>query len=309
MPYSVCIDIGGSKIAFAAVVGQTILARTALPTPQKDTFAFLQSLHTGVQTLLANSALPGEKPCKIGIGFPGFCTQGVVVHASNLHHLQGVDLATPLQQAFGCPVHLENDANCAALGEYHCGALQNARVGLMLTLGTGVGGGVVAEGRLLSGAQGCAGEIGHTTLVAGGLPCGCGRKGCLEQYSSTTALLRMARAQAQKHPSSLLHTVCGTLGALNGKGFFNALHAGDTAAGEAFAQFLYYLGEGLVSLCNAFNPDMVAIGGGISAEHALICPPLQAHVRQYAFPPGHNRTRVVPAQLLNDAGLLGASFL
>lgn len=200
----------------------------------------------------------------------------------------------PFAAGIWLPVLLENDANCAALGEYHCGALKNARVGLMITLGTGVGGGVVANGRLLSGAQGCAGEIGHTTLVANGLACGCGRKGCLEQYTSTTALLRIAKQQAQKYPGSLLHTVCTTLSSLNGKGFFQAVHAGDLAAKQAFDQFLFYLGEGLVSLCNAFNPDIIAIGGGISAQHALLCPPLQKHVQTFAFPAGHNQTRVVP---------------
>jgi len=274
--YTVALDIGGTKTAFAAVKDAHILARQQASTPQ-DTAGFLAMLCQGIEELMNIMQAPMDK---IGIGFPGACQKGVVLYASNLLFLNGVDIKGFLQNKYRCPVYMENDANCAALGEYLYGALQGAHTGLMVTLGTGVGGGCVIEGKVVSGAMGCACEVGHLPLVPNGLPCGCGQNGCLEQYVSTTALLRMAKNAAEQIPQSGLMQLVKQ-DALNGKTFFRALQQNDPAAQQALEEFLFWLEKGLLGLCNIFNPDIIAIGGGISRDFGEICRYLHGWDRLY----------------------------
>ena len=253
---------------------------------------------------------PGEIQ-SVGIGVPGlvFNETGVVVKTANMP-FANTPLRDIFQSRWQLPVYMSNDANCAAIGEYWCGAVAGCDPVVVITLGTGIGGGMVSNGKLFTGFAQSGMEVGHMVLHPGGEPCGCGNRGCWEQYASATALVRMAREEMSGRPESLLWDLCqGDAKQVDGRIVFEGAKRGDLAAQLALEQFRRELALGLINLVNILQPQVICIGGGIShADEAQLLIPLQKLMTQGCFdkerPP-----RLVRAALGNDAGIVGAAML
>lgn len=274
-----------------------------------DASGFLSALGSTLRQALAE--FERFQPRAIGLACAGTVDgeRGVVVDSPNLP-LENVPLASYLQDALEVPVVLENDANAALLGEAVCGAAAGLRQVVMLTLGTGIGGGLLLDGRLYRGVGGGAGELGHTIVQAGGLPCRCGSRGCLEMYAAGPALARYAAGRAGDpglDPAGPLLALYdagrltgGTVARLARKGHPGALLAVEELAG--------WLGVGLVNLVNTFNPEMIVVGGGVGELGELLLAPARAFLEANAMAPGRDQVRVVTAKLGNRAGLVGGAL-
>jgi glucokinase len=247
----------------------------------------------------------------VGVGTPGSVDreQGLVVHAYNLG-FDHVPLRSMLEIALpGIPIKLENDANAAALGEARCGGSKDYASNVLVTLGTGIGGGVVIDGRLLTGRNGAAGEIGHHVIVTDGYPCTCGRRGCWEAYASGTALIRQTMKAMHHAPDSAMHALAAASGKVNGRTSFDAARKGDQAGIAVVEKYLDYLSLGITNLVNILQPDAICVGGGLSGEGQPFLEAIQERVRQGSFKSNQGETAIVLAQLGNDAGLIGAAGL
>ncbi len=248
----------------------------------------------------------------IGIGAPGMVDgkRGVILYSNNLNW-KNVPLTEDIEKITGTPAYVTNDANAAALGEYAFGAGKMYDNIVFVTLGTGVGGGVVIEGRLYEGLGGAGAELGHMVVASGGEMCTCGRRGCLEAYASASALVRQGKKYMSEHSDTVLHELChGNIDELNGRIFFEAVRAGDYGANEVYEKYLDYLSEGLINLANIFRPDAIILGGGISAEGELLTKPLNERMNIGIF--GGNdyaEVKILASDLANDAGLFGAAKL
>jgi glucokinase len=232
---------------------------------------------------------------------------GVVINAPNIPSLPGYELTSALERALGRPVLLENDANAAALGEMWRGAGRACRTIICLTLGTGVGGGIILDGQLWRGIDGTAGEIGHVSVDPfAGVKCG-GGIGCLEVYASATAIVRLTHEALAQHPSSLLQSVVAD--ELTAEMVFNAATQGDEVAIGIFHRVGVYLGIAMANLVNIFNPEMIVIGGGAAAAWEMFAQTAREEVMKRAFPVPAKRCQIVRAECGDDAGLLGAAWL
>ena len=254
-----------------------------------------------------------DKVSCVGAGMPGFVDpdEGVIMFTPNLP-LEKVPIRELFKAHSPLPLYIGNDANCAALGEYHAGCGGGAHSMLMFTLGTGVGSGFIVDGRIYTGWNGAAVEAGHMLLVMDGRQCGCGRRGCLEAYAPDTALISDAREAMSGAPESLLwQTAGGRLEGVNGKTIIDALVMGDRTARGVWDNYLKYLAQGIINGLNAFQPELVCIGGGISNapdEELLI--PLQRAVEGKTLAKGtHKQATLKKALLGNDAGIIGAALL
>ena len=228
-----------------------------------------------------------------------------VVQAPNLPALTNYPLKTVLEDRLGRPVLLENDANAAAVGEMWLGAARGARDVVSVTLGTGVGGGVILDGELWRGAHGSAGEIGHTTVDPfSGLKCKCGNVGCLELFASATAIVRMTREQLSQFPSSVLHGE-----ELTAERVYDAGRNGDELALSVFKKFGTYLGIGLANLINIIDPEIIVIAGGVVNGWTLFAPHMQHEVNERAVRATAHQVKIAAAQCGDNAGLLGAARL
>ena len=308
------IDLGGTNVAAALVERDgRIIKRTNIPT---DTSGGAETVTTGLQ-LVCEDLLGSktETPLSIGIGVPGSVNDetGQVLFTPNLP-LSGVNITSGLKKKYACPIHLGNDANCAALGEVIAGGAKGAKDVVFVTLGTGVGGGIIIGGRLHTGMNGAAGEIGHMVIVTGGRHCGCGRQGCWESYGSATGLTITANEFMGTDNESMLWNLCGgTAKKLNGRMIFEAFRAGDKAAQLTVETYIGHLATGIVNISNILEPEMICIGGGISGEWDSFSELLQARVDAEKFTRSSAgqtpQTRIVKAQLGNDAGIIGAAML
>lgn len=247
-----------------------------------------------------------------GIGSPGVIdsVKGFILFTSNLkfHH---VPMANALQERLQLPVSLANDANAAALGEFRLGAARGCKHAAIITLGTGVGGGVIIDGKMLAGFNGGGGELGHHVIDARGRTCSCGRQGCWEVYSSSHGLLQTAYEILQDEPASTLWQKTDSFGRLHDcRLIFDAYDAGDRAAQKMIEAYNHMLGVGVVNIVNLFQPEVLAIGGGLGARCDLYIPYLEAVLQRevYAYK-WLTPTRILPATLGNDAGLFGAALL
>ena len=245
----------------------------------------------------------------VGIGIPGAVAGGQVLYTCNIP-MKDVPLERYFRRRLDVPVLLGNDADCAAVGEYLCGAGRGTRNFAVVTLGTGVGGGFILNGKLYSGS-GMAGEVGHMVICRDGAPCGCGRRGCWEAYSSATGLIRLTREAMAAHPDSLLHALAAENGGVEGRTAFQAAQAGDPAAVELCRTYVGYLAAGVTNLVNILQPEALALGGGVAdAPPALLLDPLREIVERECYPRHAGRApRVVKAELGNDAGIIGAALL
>lgn len=312
--YRIGVDLGGTNIKVGVIDSQcTIVGKKSTKTkanrPWKEVVKDIADTTT---KLLQELAINIDECEKIGIGSPGMIdhVNGVVVFAGNFNWEQ-VPLLDELGRYFSLPLRLSNDANCAAYGEVIAGAAKGSRHVVLLTLGTGVGGGVVCNRQLEEGGAPGALELGHTLLVMDGEPCSCGRKGCLEAYASASALKRQAQKAAEENPASLLNIMCkGDLSAMNGAIPFKAARQGDAVAQKVVDFYIQCLGEGIINFINIWRPEKVLLGGGISNEGDPLIVPLNAYVKPRCF--AGEQGQVAPievAALGNDAGLIGAASL
>lgn len=302
------IDLGGTNIA-AALTGEdgVILQRCGQPTPRTPE-AVADSIAALALELLARS---GEEVPYIGIGAPGTIdpAAGVITRWTNLD-FNDVPLAELVSARTGLPVLLENDANCAAIGEFAAGAGKGCGSMVAITLGTGVGGGAILNGKLYTGANYAGMEVGHFVIRQGGRRCTCGRAGCFEAYCSATALIARAREAMEERPDSLLWTLAETPEQVEGKTVIQAAQQGDGAAGRVLAEYTEALGCGVTSLVNIFQPDVLCVGGGIANAGEVILAPVREILDREDYAKYYNkRTRLCRAELGNDAGLIGAAML
>ena len=260
MRYAIGIDLGGTNIAAGIVTEDyKLLEKGSVPTkaqrPWQEVAADMARL---AMELVEKAGLSRADCAGIGVGSPGICNgdTGEVVYSNNLYW-DDVPLCPTLTRLTGLPCRLSNDANCAALGEVVAGAAKGCKTAVLLTLGTGVGGGVVIDGKIYEGQASAGAELGHCTLISGGVECTCGRRGCIESYASATALIRQASEAAAAHPESLLNKE-----RITAKSVYDAMRAGDDAAKAVVAQYEEYLGEAIVDMVNIFRPEMLLLGGG-----------------------------------------------
>ena len=315
MEYYVGIDLGGTKIAAGVVDDQyRIVGRSQLPTrafhPAEE---IADDMAQAVQQALDQAGLSLEGATWIGVCSPGTANPhtGVVGLAANLgfHDTPLVELLH--QRLPGKKIYLENDANAATYGEMMAGAARGLDSVVMITLGTGVGGGIIVNGRIYSGFNYKGGELGHMPMAYQGVPCTCGRRGCIEAYCSVTALIRITREAMQLNATSKMWELAqGSLDRVNGRTSFDAMRAGDPAGTQVVEQYIDYLAYAVSGLINGFQPQALVIGGGISKEGETLFGP----VRQRALPmtfnyDPENCTQLLQAQLGNDAGIIGAALL
>lgn len=302
------IDVGGTNVRAGAADGEgRLLAVKQVPLRYEGAESFAAALASlAVET--AETAGGQKVDIKsVGIGLPGAVRDGTVLYTANIP-MRDVPLESLLRQQLDVSVILENDANCAALGEWLCGCGRGTDQFAVITLGTGIGGGFVVNGCLMRG--GTAGEVGHMVVERNGVLCECGRRGCWEAYASATGLARMAREAAQYHPDSLLRELVRR-GELDGRGIFSAAEAGDAAALEVCRTFTDYLSVGITNLMNLLQPEILALSGGIAnAPERLLLEPLRRRVEKECYSRHIGISpRILRAELGNDAGIIGAALL
>ncbi|QNO19101.1 ROK family protein [Caproicibacterium amylolyticum] len=311
------IDLGGTNIAVGIVdENYKIVARaknhTRVPCPEAELTE--QLAQTALQALEKANLTLDDVPW-IGVGSPGSIDSkaGVVGFAGNLD-LHSYALADQLSNSLnGKKVLVENDANAAAFGEFMAGALKGANDGLAVTLGTGIGGGLIIDGKIYSGCNGAAGELGHQVIAVNGRPCTCGRRGCWEAYASATGLIKTTQEVMQANPdkNAPIWTIpAGDVKKVDGRTAFDAMRAGDPLGQEAVDKFIADLGTGIANCINIFQPDVICIGGGICNEGETLMRPLRAYIEKEVFlVPNGKQTELRTAELGNDAGIIGAALL
>ena len=308
--YYIGSDVGGTNLKAGLVRedGQ-ILAVERTPLAFENPEQFARTLAQLGQSVLQQAGVPASEVVSAGIGIPGAVAGGDILYTCNIP-LRDVPLSRLFRQYLDVPVLLENDANCAAVGEWLCGAGRGTQQFIVVTLGTGVGGGLILNGKLYSGS-GMVGEVGHMVIQHGGAPCNCGRRGCWEAYASATGLIRMTREAMEAHPESLLHTVAAQSGCVEGRTAFDAAVQGDETALGLCRDYVSYLAAGVTNLINILQPEAVAIGGGVAAApDRLLLTPLREIVERECYPRHTGQLpRVVRAELGNDAGIIGAALL
>src|SRR6266404_5121627 len=303
-------DLGGTHLR-AATVDETgrIHFRLKQNTPQAETpDEIVQALVSAARECEKQSCAAGSDLRAISVVVPGSVNvkAGVIVKAPNLPCLDRFHLTDALTRELGRPAILENDANAAAAGEMWQGAARGRRTIVCVTLGTGVGGGIILDGKLWRGVNDSAAEIGHMCVDPfGGVACLCGSRGCLEVYASATAIVRMAREARPRYPDSLLHPSEN----LTAEEIYGAGMKGDELALEVFRRMGVYLGVGLANLINILNPEMIVIGGGVASAWELFQKHMHREIAERAFPVPAREVKVVPGECGDDAGLLGAAHL
>ena len=304
----IAADLGGTNLRAATVDSEgRIHERTKQHTPKAEKASeIVRAIVAAARECERRSQDRGAKIRAMSIVVPGTVQveNGVVMKAPNVPCLDGFRLAAALESELRWPVMLENDANAAAVGEMWKGAGRGRKTIICITLGTGVGGGIILDGKLWRGIDGSAGELGHIGVEPlGGMPCPCGSRGCLEVYASATAIVRMTREARPRYPNSPLHTS----EELTAEGVYKSGLEGDELALEVFRRMGIYLGVGLASLINIFNPEMIVIGGGVARGWDMFIAHVREQIGARAFPIPARRAEIVPAECGDDAGLLGAA--
>jgi len=315
--YYLGIDIGASNIAAAIVTGDYTITGRAKAKVRKgiDAADFCDDIAAAAREAVLSAGIELSDVSYCGIGCPGVISShsGVLEYASNLG-FSDLPLAHEISMRLEMSTYIENDANCAALGEVYAGAAKDAHSALVVTVGTGIGGGIVIDGKVYSGVNGIAGEIGHMVICPGGHECSCGRKGCWEAYSSATGLINTTREKIEecmrtgRKTAMIEMTENGTR--VSGRTSFNAMRAGDEAAKEVVDMYIGYLACGLVNIINVFQPEILSIGGGISNEGENLLRPLKPYIEASRY--GGDvvpATEIRIAKLGNDAGIIGGALL
>lgn len=308
--YRIGIDLGGTNIKAGIVdIDNRLIACSSRPTKaERDWKEIVADMAGAARDALAMANLAVGDCISVGIGNPGIIDskKGNIVFSNNISW-KNIPLAAEFQTHINLPVHISNDANCAVLGELVAGGAAGRKNVVLLTLGTGVGGGVVLDGRVFEGNPGGV-ELGHATLVAGGRECTCGRKGCIESYCSASALARQADDALKEHPDSLMKEMKKKNGRMTGRIPFEAAKRGDWLAKQVVEQYIEWLGEAVTNYINIFRPEVVLLSGGICGQGEYLTGPLNDFVRKHSF--GGEEVEIPEvkiANLENDAGIIGAA--
>lgn len=305
------IDVGGTNLKAGLVDEQgAILAVERMPLGTfRGPEPFAQTLAELAKAVLRKGGAEPGDIAYVGMGIPGAVEGDDILYTCNIP-MRDVPLSGLFRRHLDLPVLLGNDADCAAVGEWACGAGRGTRDFVIITLGTGVGGGFILNGKLYAGG-GMVGEVGHMVIERDGVPCNCGRRGCWEAYASASALVRETREAMEAHPDSLLHTVAEELGGVEGRTVFMAAERGDAVAQEVCREYVGYLATGVTNLVNILQPEVLAVGGGVAgAPDALLMEPLRRLVETECYPRHADKLpRILRAELGNDAGIIGAALL
>ena len=316
--YRIGIDLGGTNIAVGIVNKKfEIIAQGSVPTLSgragEEIVADMASL---CKKLLAENGLTEADVASLGIAAPGIVDDetGCIIYANNLG-FKDFPILPQLRELLAIKeMHIENDANAAAWGEAIAGAAKGSKSSVMITLGTGVGGGIIADGKVFKGFNSAAGELGHIVIEVDGRPCTCSRYGCWEAYSSATGLINMTKEKlaecAEQGRATVMTELVAKKGKVNGRTAFDGMRAGDAAATEVVDMYIKYLASGLASMINIFQPEVLSIGGGISNEGQFLLDLVTPLVRKQQYGTGLvPMTDIRIAQLRNDAGIIGAAVL
>lgn len=308
--YYVGIDLGGTNIAAGLVTEEgKILSNKSIPTrAERDWKEIVADMASLSKEVIAMAGVDVSEVAGVGIGCPGSIDneKGVCAYSNNIK-MEKADIAGEFKKHFDIPVNLENDANAAALGEYEING-KGAKSYVFVTLGTGIGGGVILDGKIFRGHNGVGAEIGHTVIVSGGEACTCGRKGCWEAYGSVTALIRQTKAAMDKNPDSLLHKLAEKAGKVTGKITFDAAQAGDKTAQEVLDAYFGYVAEGITNMVNIFQPEKIVIGGSVSKQGDYLLNPIKERVNKDDYNRYMHKAEVEIATLFGDAGIIGAAL-
>ncbi len=309
------IDIGGMTIKIGLVDdAYKIVARKVIPTnaDTEDAKKTVRRMAEALKELLKEYGIKDKDCASLGIACPGTVdgTSGTVVYSNNIHW-EDVPIVAWLREHISLPVYLANDADAAALAETLAGAAKGRKNAVLVTLGTGVGGGVIIDGHIFTGPLRGGCELGHMVIERNGRPCTCGRCGCFETYASASALMQDAKRAAEEHPESLMNElVDGDRASIDGRIIFDAEKKGDPTAKEVVLQYEKDLSVGLANIINIFRPEAVILGGGVSAQKEYLTKPLSEMVKKECF--GGSLGEIAPivtSQLENDAGIIGAAYL
>lgn len=312
--YSIGIDLGGTAIK-AGIVDENgkIIIKDKAPTKSERGYeAVIHDMAKLCKKLMEQSKIDIKQISKIGVGCPGTPDKanGILIYNNNLG-MRNVNIRKGLQKYIDLPVYIDNDANVAALAESVCGACKGTADSVTITLGTGVGSGVIIDHRLYSGFNYAAVELGHHTLVMDGEACTCGRNGCYEAYASASALIAQTKRAALLNKDSKIWQVCrDNLDNVTARTPFDAERLNDSTAKEVCDTYVRYVAEGLVNIINIFQPEIIAIGGGVSNEGERLLNPLKLYVDKYKYTKEETpATTLVIAKMGNDAGIVGAASL
>lgn len=303
------IDIGGTTVKCGIVDSEgKIIVKESIPTGEADCGRMATDIAELVKKL---ERAAGVKTEGAGIGAPGLIDSknGVIVYSPNIVW-KNVPICAELEKRLCVPVKIANDANAAALGEAKAGSGKNYGDVVFVTLGTGVGGGIIIGGKLFEGFRSAGAEIGHHVIRFNGEQCTCGRKGCFEAYASATALIRQTKVAMENDRDSKLWEICPNLDDVCGKTVFEGVEANDRTAEEVLDAYISYLAEGIVNIVNILRPEAVLIGGGVSAAGDVLLDPLREKVNKLVFGgTAYAPVKIYKATLGNDAGLIGAACL
>ncbi len=309
------IDVGGTNIAVGVVnENKEIVAKTSNKSPVPCTMdEFCDTMALTARQAMEKAGITLDDIPWVGIGCPGTVNRGTgIIEFTNNLHFSNWPLVKMMEERMGGKkVIIENDANAAAYGEFKAGALKGAQNAVAITLGTGIGSGIIIDGNIYAGNNYAAGEMGHMVIVYDGRQCNCGRKGCWERYASATGLIITTKEYMEKDKDSVMWELCdGDINKASGRTAFDAMRKGDASGKAVVDEFINYLGCGLVNVINTFQPDILCIGGGICNEGETLLAPVRAYIdkEQYAMN-AKLKTKVCRAELGNNAGIIGAALL
>ena len=310
--YCIGVDLGGTNIAVGLVNLETkaIVKQHSIKTNAPRSCEEITKDIVGVCKKLCDMEKIRLSDLRwIGVATPGIVKGDTVVKAFNLGW-DNAPFAKLIREATGRPAYIANDANAAAFAEAMWGSGEGTSSLIAFTLGTGVGGGIVFDGKIWDGTNGFAAEMGHMVIDPAGIECACGKRGCIEAYASASALVRETKRVMKLYPESIMwQSVDGDIEKVSGKTAFRAMEAGDRAATLVVDRFCDYLAIGVSNIVNIFQPDVICIGGGISREGELLMAPLRERVLHNSFGTDSKRTKLVAATFKNDAGIIGAALL
>ena len=313
--YYIGIDLGGTNIS-AGVVNEEFKiiskAKTRTNCPREAKLIADDMAKVALEAV-SKAGISIDEVEWIGVGSPGIANSdtGVIEYSNNLGFMN-TPLVEMIQQTINKPIYIENDANAAAYGEFLAGAAKGSNNAVCITLGTGVGGGIIVNKKIYSGFNHAGAELGHTVIEVDGAQCSCGRKGCFEAYSSATGLIRMTKEAMEKDKSSKMWEMAQAEeeGRVTGRLAFDAMRAGDKSAKEVVDKYIKYLAVGLTNMINIFQPEIVCIGGGVCNEGDALLLPVKELVAKEVYTRNSPRnSEIVIAKLGNDAGIIGAAFL
>ena len=315
MAKTIGIDLGGTNIVASVVDDDyNIIGTSKTPTNSpRSADEIFDDIADVCEEAVKTAGLTMEDIDSVGMGTPGTVNQDGVIEFANNLAFNNVPARTMLAKRINKPeekVFIENDANCAALGEAYAGCGNGAKDFVAVTLGTGVGSGVIIGGKIVNGVNYAGGECGHMVIVVDGEQCSCGRKGCWEAYASATALIRQTKKAMEEYPDSLMHKLAKEEGKVSGRTAFDAMRLGDIAGIKVVDDYIKYVACGLINIVNALQPEIICIGGGICNEGETLMKPLRRFVQSERYSI-HSKiqTKIVKAELGNDAGVIGAALL